>query len=168
MSAARELRQRTQSCHEAVDAAFGVYNLTDRASYARMLRAHARALVPAEGALAAWPGLPAWRPRAGLIAADLAGLGEAMPEAPAFALGDEAAAWGALYVLEGSRLGNAMLVRGVPVGWPAAYMGARHESGGWRALLGAIDARCGGADWLDRAVAGAEATFGLYLAAVQA
>jgi len=167
MSAAQELRRRTADCHEAVDAAFGGYDLSDRDRYAALLTAHARALLPAEEALLRWPGLPRWRSRAQALRSDLASLEQAQPAELGFALASEEAAWGTLYVLEGSRLGNAMLSRQIGAGLPAAYMGARHESGEWRALLKAFDTagEQGGTEWLSRAVDGAEQTFALYLRA---
>ena len=129
-------------------------------------RAHARALPAAEAALAARPGLPDFRRRAPLLADDLAALGEPTPAPLRFALPDgEAAGWGALYVVEGSRLGGIMLARSVPADLPAAYLGARHRSGEWRTLLAALDqaaARAGTDRWIDEAIAGARATFDLY------
>ena len=76
----RRLRAATAHAHEAVDAVFGDYDLTDRDSYARFLSAHAAAMVPLEAALDAagaervtadW----AERKRGDLILADLAALG---------------------------------------------------------------------------------------------
>lgn len=167
MSAAQELRRRTASCHEAVDVAFGGYDLSDRDRYAALLTVHARALLPAEEALSRWPGLPRWRSRAQALRSDLASLSRAKPAELGFMLASEEAAWGALYVLEGSRLGNAMLSRQIGSGLPAAYMSARHEGGEWRALLQAFDTagQQGDAEWLSRAVDGAEQTFALYLRA---
>ena len=72
--------------------------------------------------------------------------------------------WGALYVIEGSRLGGQLLARSVPTGLPVAYLSSRHRPGEWRALLAAIEARGseGGEAWRAAAVAGAQATFALY------
>ncbi|SEM81350.1 heme oxygenase [Sphingomonas gellani] len=165
MTPTHDLRDRTRACHDAVDTAFGAHDLGDRGAYAQLLTVHARAVAAAEAALGHWPELPAWRARMPMLAADLDGLDVALPAPLPFSLANAAQAWGALYVLEGSRLGNAMLARSVGPGLPHAYMAARHEQGGWRALLAAIDARAeaGGAQWLDDAVAGAEAAFALFL-----
>lgn len=102
--------------------------------------------------------------RTPLLAADLAALGLTMPDAPASPAADLAAAWGALYVVEGSRLGGAMLARQVPAKWPSAYLGAVHPPGGWRAIRAAIDDAAAGEDdrWREAMVAGAVETFDLY------
>jgi heme oxygenase len=107
-------------------------------------------------------------PRTPLLAADLADLGRAMPTPLAFAEdADEAACWGCLYVVEGSRLGGAMLARQVPETLPARYLGAAHPPGQWRAIRDAIDAAGEGKDagWRARLVEGALACFALYEAA---
>lgn len=164
MSIAR-LRALTQPLHDHVDAAFGGFRLDDRVSYGRFLRAHALALPAAETALATVDGVPAWRPRAPLLAADLADLGESGPTPIAFDLPTgQGAAWGALYVVEGSRLGGVMLARGIGAGLPSRYLGAAHLPGEWRDLRLAFDERSasGGAGWMDEASAGAHATFALY------
>lgn len=118
LSAVAALREATGSDHDAVDAAFGGFDLKTRAGYAAFLIAHARALPAVEEALAAIPAFPAPRPRTDLLAVDLAALGEPMPDPLPFALTDHgAAAWGTLYVIEGSRLGGIMLARSVADGW---------------------------------------------------
>lgn len=165
MTAIALLRAHTAPAHDAVDAAFGAHDLTAPDSYRRFLRSHALALPAAEQALAAHADLPPWRERTALLAADLADLGEAMPAALAFDLPDvPGAAWGALYVAEGSRLGGIMLARDVPASLPSRYLGARHESGEWRRLLAAIDGegRARGDAWVAGAIEGADACFALY------
>ena len=52
----RALRERTSEAHERVDSAFGGYELSDRSSYAAMLRAHLEALMPYEASLTGWQG----------------------------------------------------------------------------------------------------------------
>ena len=171
MSAAAALRALTQPLHDRVDAAFGAPSLADRASYRSFLRAHALALPAAEAALASVTGLPDWRPRTPLLAADLADLGQAVPPALPLALpAGDAAAWGVFYVVEGSRLGGAMLARQVAPGLPRRYLAAAHLSGEWRAQRAAIDAAAevGGAGWIERAAAAAEACFILYADAAEA
>jgi heme oxygenase len=152
-----------------VDAAFGRFDLGEAAGYRAFLTAHARALPAAEARMAALPFAATLAPRAPLLAGDLAALEASMPEASSLPPADEAAAWGTLYVVEGSRLGGAMLARGVPAGWPAAYLGAVHPAGGWRAIRAAVDAA--GADkndaWRARMVAGALETFDLYARAAR-
>ena len=166
MSLVQLLRRETTADHEAVDARYGGFRLNDRGDYARFLLAHARALPAVEAALANDPVLPAWRERTTLLAADLAALDATMPACLPFAA-DDAGRWGALYVIEGSRLGGALLARSVPAGWPARYLGAKHLSGEWRGLLAALDEQGQGATeaWRSAVVDGARRTFALYGAA---
>jgi heme oxygenase len=184
MSFVQTLRAATAADHRQVDDRFGGFALDDPAAYVRFLRAHGRALPAVEAALAqagvgagagmgAGAMLPPWRPRAPLIAADLAALGAPMPPPLPFTL-DGAERWGALYVMEGSRLGGQLLARRVACGLPVAYLSAKHAAGAWRTLLAAIDAQAAAADagradagradagWADAALAGARATFALY------
>ena len=46
---------------------------------------------------------------------------------------------GAIYVLEGSRLGGAVLKRTVPGHFPRRFLEARQAAGSWRTLLQALD-----------------------------
>ena len=160
----QRLRAASGPAHDRVDAAYGAFRLDDRDDYVAFLTAHARALPAVEAALAAHPGLPIWRERTSLLRDDLADLARAMPPSLPFALDDDAAAWGALYVTEGSRLGGTLLARAVAEGWPGRYLGARHLPGEWRALLAAIEAKAADASpaWHEAAVAGAMNCFALY------
>ncbi len=159
-----------------MDAAFGRFALDDADGYRAFLIAHARALPAAEARMAALPFAATLTPRVPLLAGDLAVLGSAMPmplvyprPAASNEQEDRAAAWGTLYVVEGSRLGGAMLARGVPTGWPTAYLGAVHPAGGWRAIRAAVDAAGIDKDdqWHARMVAGALETFDLYARAAR-
>ena len=163
-SAIAALRARTAARHDEVDAAFGGFRLDRPDAYRQFLTAHARALPGAEALLAAAPGLPAWRPRTPLLMEDLANLGGVMPSPLPLTLPVDAAAWGVLYVVEGSRLGGAMLARQVAPGLPRRYLDAAFEQGEWRTMRAAIDAQAARQDeaWLAGAVAGAEACFALY------
>ncbi|MGJ3630037.1 biliverdin-producing heme oxygenase [Sphingomonas sp. MMS24-JH45] len=128
LSASALLREATRPAHDGVDAADGRFDLGVREDYAAFLTAHARALPAAEARMAMLPFAATLPPRAPLLAADLAALDVAPPDPLALPTVDEAAAWGTLYVVEGSRLGGAMLARGVP-------RGGRRGSGGpcpWR------------------------------------
>ncbi len=165
MTPVARLRAATAASHDMVDAAFGHHDLTKAEDYSRFLIAHALALPAAERQFATMDGLPPWRSRTPLLLADLNDLGHIIPTPLAFSLPDMAsAAWGALYVTEGSRLGGIMLARSVDAGLPTRYLGARHESGEWRRLLAAIDAEGErqGQAWTDGAITGAEACFALY------
>ena len=164
----QRLRSESGPAHDRVDAAYGAFRLDQRDDYAAFLAAHARALPAVEAALAAHPDLPPWRERTSLLAADLTDLGRTMPPPLPFVLDDDGAAWGALYVTEGSRLGGTLLARSVAAGWPGRYLGARHLSGEWRTLLAAIESKAMEAvpAWRDAAMAGAMACFALYERAV--
>lgn len=139
------LREGTAADHERLDALFGGFRLNDERAYRAFLTAHAMALPAMERALdeygfadqlADWPD----RRRAQAIARDLAALGAAMPPPlPSPSLDTSAARWGAAYVLEGSRLGGAMLARSVPDGWPKSYLGTAQPPGAWRAFLAKLD-----------------------------
>jgi len=171
MSARATLRSATSTRHDAVDAAYGAFVLAEAISYGRFLTAHARALPAVEKALRACATLPPFAPRTELLRADLAQLGRPMPDPmPLAPHSNEAAAFGALYVIEGSRLGGAMLARQVPDTLPRAYLSATHDSGGWRMFWERLDRaeETGGPGWIDRAIAAAKATFDLYAAAAAA
>lgn len=62
-----------------------------------------------------------------------------------------------------------MLARAVPAPWPAAYLGAVHPAGGWRAIRSAIDAAAASRHpgWRERMVASALETFDLYARAAR-
>lgn len=162
--ARQALRNATMASHDRVDDLFSGFSLVDRASYTTFLKAHARALAPLEAiARPAAPRLP-------LLAEDLAALGESLPvpvDTPDQA--GEGFRWGALYALEGSRLGGAMLARRVAADLPRAYLSAVHEKGGWVAFQQQLDVQAdqGGDAWIDGAVRGAEAAFALFEAAAQ-
>jgi heme oxygenase len=127
-----------------VDAAFSRFELSDRADYGRFLQAQAVGLFPLERALSAgiaprlaieWPN----RRRTEKLTADLAALGLAVPphgdEPP---IREAAAALGTVYVLEGSRLGGAVLRRSVGLGLPCAFL-APGAPGLWRDLIESIE-----------------------------
>lgn len=156
------IRDRTRPDHDVVDTLFGAFDLTSAPSYAAMLLVHARALLPIEHWMNAVATGPAWSPRGDALRQDLDALG-AVPTAfdPLNWPADDAAAWGTAYVLEGSRLGGAMLARQVGAGLPRAYLGHVHEPGGWRAFLVAFEAKANaeGTAWQDRTIAGAQRAF---------
>ncbi|WP_420384078.1 biliverdin-producing heme oxygenase [Novosphingobium sp.] len=162
------LRAATRSNHDAVDAAFGASELTSRNGYRNFLLAHARVVPLVERLLAPSDMIDGWEGRTAALFQDLAALGLERPREIDFVLPDgEAARWGALYVVEGSRLGGAMLVRGVPEGLPTAYLADVHGHGKWRELLAALDAAEQDMVWRQDAVAGAKAMFGAYLLATR-
>lgn len=163
------LRTATRIDHDAVDAAFGGFGLRERAAYGRFLRAHARILPMAERLIDPAALLPGWQGRTAALEADLAALEVALPPPVDWVVpvGD-AARWGALYVVEGSRLGGAVLARMIATGQPSAYLSARHGAGGWRELLDRLDGAERGVGWRPHAVAGAKAMFSAYRRAAAA
>lgn len=168
MSLRTELRAATADDHTRLDATFGGFDLADPVAYRRFLRAHARALAPIEQAIAASPAPAAWNPRMDRIADDLAALGEPLPPPMTLAATDDATLWGMRYVVEGSRLGGALLARQVGSGLPADYLGAQLGKGEWRGFLDALEAagEAGGAEWRAEAVAGARAAFAMFARSV--
>lgn len=168
MPAATHLRSVTGPSHDIVDSAFSGYDLAVPRDYGRFLLAHAEATAAVEGVLSQDAALPRWRPRLTLLLSDLAALGLS-PRPPLRFDPDPrpAARLGALYVLEGSRLGGALLEKRVFAGAPRAFLSAWHEPGEWRSFLLTLEDRALGQDaqWLDDLAAGAIACFALYAGA---
>ncbi|MET0246182.1 MAG: biliverdin-producing heme oxygenase [Sphingomonas sp.] len=170
MSAHSALRDATASSHERVDAAFSSYDLGDAAGYAAFLQAHAEAFLPIEAALDAagverliddWPA----RRRSGAIRQDLAQLGEAVPNTSSptpMAIAGDGQIAGALYVLEGSRLGGRFLARRVPDGFPRAYLDADQAPGNWRKLLDRLDLILYDAEAMKSAIGAAQEAFAAF------
>lgn len=177
------LRDGTTQAHDRVDAAFADFDLTDRASYARFLAAHADVVWPLEAALPGERVVDDWesRKRGHLLREDLAFLpksvrpelvegraaaGDGQDGEPPFdklrANGDEAAIAGTLYVLEGSRLGGKFLARSLPTGFPRAYLDADQRAEKWQQLLGLIDQRLRDPAALETALSAARATFAAF------
>lgn len=145
-SARGALRTATAAYHDRVDAVFSRADLANRDDYGRFLQAQAGAYLPAEAALAragAATIVPDWdlRRRSSRLTADLAALGVAAPADDAeIAFEDDAAVLGGVYVLEGSRLGGALLARGVPEDFPKSFL-ASDQSAHWRHLLDLLEHR---------------------------
>ena len=116
-SARQLLRAKTAADHANVDARFSALVGEGTAGYGEFLRLSAAAIYPLERALTEGNVerlLPDWqeRSRRAALRADLADLGiDDPPLIRLPALDDEANQFGALYVLEGSRLGARVLVR---------------------------------------------------------
>lgn len=146
VTARQALRNATSGHHERVDAIFSTAALDARGSYARFLRAQAAAHLPVERALeqggvaaliSDWPA----RRRRESLESDLEALGEKIPPAAGnLSLDSDAALLGALYVLEGSRLGASVLKRSVPPEFPMKFLGGV-DSAAWRSLLQLLDER---------------------------
>ena len=112
------LKEATSADHARLDARLGALNLQSAGGYRQFLEINAAALVPLERALIHagvrdW--LPDWdrRARTGAILSDLAALGGKPLFLDVSPLRDRLAVLGALYVLEGSRLGAAYLLKTV-------------------------------------------------------
>ncbi|HUO23082.1 MAG TPA: biliverdin-producing heme oxygenase [Caulobacteraceae bacterium] len=160
------LRESTKDSHEHVDRAFARFDLNDPGGYAAFLRAHARVVPALENAVngqALWSG---WTPRAPALLEDLRALGAAPPASwPEVRALGPAAAWGLQYVLEGSKLGGAVLARRVGARLPRRYLTA--DTGGWRPFQAELE-RAGGAGdpvWRDQATRAAKEAFSLFRAA---
>ncbi len=154
------LREATAECHARLDALFAGFDLADRAQYGRFLTAHAAALIPLE---AQFRGEPTADPRSDMLRADLAALGLSLPAPlPAPQLSDPAMRWGAAYVVEGSRLGGALLARRVAPLLPRAYLAAPQPPGAWRKFLEKLANALYTDDTIAAATRGALAAFGLF------
>ena len=171
MSARVALRAATRADHERVDALYSRFDLTRAADYRRFLAAQAAAHIPVEEALdhaGASTVLPDWerRRRAELLRRDLDETGAepsvAMLAPNFFGL---PALLGGLYVIEGSRLGGALLKRGLPAGTSARFLDAPAEPGAWRRLIATIDTSIGAPDEIAAATSAAQAVFRLFEAA---
>lgn len=168
----KALREGTADAHARLDGLFESFDLSDRASYAAFLSAHAQALLPVEAALDAAGAARItddWeqRKRGALVAADLAALDASIPAPPPYAhdLVDDAAIAGALYVVEGSRLGGRLLARRVAPGLPKRYLDPGQSAENWRVLLARIDGVLYDEGLTKRAIAAALDVFAAFEAA---
>lgn len=110
------IRDVTRDAHERLDSRMSALNLGARAGYETFLRTTAAALFPLEREIGAGAPLTDWprRRRSGCLARDLSRLGLAAPaplDPPP--LDGNAQRLGALYVIEGSRLGGKMILKTV-------------------------------------------------------
>ncbi len=167
-SSARDiLRTATAEAHARVDQSFGTFELGDRAGYAEFLRAQAASFLPVEAALdraGATDLLPDWpeRRRAQLLQSDLSAMGVAAHDSDTrVAFGSSAAMLGAIYVLEGSRLGGRMLARAVPPEFPQLFLAAG-SSTLWRRLISVLDKQLVSPDDQAEAIAAARQVFALF------
>jgi len=140
------LRDVTREAHERVDSMLSGFRLSEPDEYADFLAVQAAAFIPVEAALdraGAARLLPDWndRRRSEALLADLAALGRAAPVAngsPVY--DDDAAVWGGLYVIEGSRLGGLVLRKSVPSDFPQAFLSPQDSgNSGWPAFVAAME-----------------------------
>jgi heme oxygenase len=144
LSAHQHLRAATRAAHDRVDAHFAGYDLAEARQYRDFLLAHAVAFIPAEQAIEdaggnAIPGFEGSR-RSDALLEDLSDLGLKLPQSKTFrALQTWPEVLGSAYVLEGSRLGGAVLVRQVGADLPRRFLSARPPGGHWRAFVAYLD-----------------------------
>lgn len=165
MNARSRLRAATRTEHAAIDQLFSRFDLSQAAGYRSFLGAVAAAHTGIEDALDAAGAadlLDDWseRRRTHLLRADLADLdikigGVIAPSD----FSTEAQVLGGIYVLEGSRLGGALLSSRLAPGTPARFLTAAARPGAWRNLLLLLDHRLDTPAELDLAVGAARACF---------
>ncbi|MFO1014886.1 MAG: biliverdin-producing heme oxygenase [Caulobacteraceae bacterium] len=158
--AAHRLREGTASSHASVDKAFSAFDMTARDGYGGFLLAMGRVLPGAERAV---EGLV--EARADGLFSDLEALGLARPHSVAFSPMTGAAAWGAAYVLEGSRLGAKVLERRVSADLPRTFLSQGHAGGGWAAFRARLNQAADGEAWIMAALASARDVFAAFEAA---
>jgi heme oxygenase len=161
------LRTATAAAHERVDHAFGGFDLSDRDEYCAFLIAQAQPLATVEAAVDTFDPaaiLPDWpeRRRSALIAADLADFDVPMPAPEPLGLDSVEAALGAIYVLEGSRLGGALLARNVPMDLPGRFIRCPAAPKRWRGLIEVLDRTLVTDDQREVAESAARAVFDLF------
>ncbi|RHW17372.1 hypothetical protein D1610_10375 [Sphingomonas gilva] len=161
------LRSATAEHHDRVDKVFSAAALDRREGYGQFLTAQAGALFATERALdngRAETVVPDWpsRRRAELLRGDLIAFGlSPPPPLDRLELNGDAALLGAIYVLEGSRLGGALLKRSVPAHFPTAFLSGGNSLS-WRRLLSIIDERLKAADDMNSAITAASEVFALF------
>jgi len=168
LSARAYLRAITRDAHDRVDAGFSKFDLSTVEGYADFLVAQAAAFLPVEAALdraGAEELLPDWpqRRRGDALKSDLERLGRDVPEPmtpPDFS--DAASVWGGLYVLEGSRLGGAILHKAVGADFPTSFLDPPQEKGLWRQFVAAVERNLYQDVLLERAGVGAIRTFACF------
>jgi heme oxygenase len=158
------LRALTTPDHARVDRAFARFDLSTAEGYREFLTAQARALLPLEQALDAgeadravadWPE----RRRSPALRQDLADLGLEVPKSVELRpITAPARQFGTIYVLEGSRLGGALLKRSLAPRLPAAFF-APAPSGRWQEFLALMEREVATPDARSAAVAAAGAAF---------
>lgn len=168
MSAHERLRAETRAAHERVDARFSGLDLKDPADYRRFLGLHAAAFLPLEQALTdagAARLVEDWQAmrRSDELVADLTDLGltvPASPPPPTFA--GDAELLGGIYVLEGSRLGGAVLRKTVDPAFPHRFLAHPQPPGRWRGLVALMERYLYQPVLLDSAVAAALGAFAYF------
>lgn len=180
MTVRQRLRTGLAPLHEKLDARITAACLSPRADAARLLAVHVLAFPPvvaglqAAGAARLWPAWDGPARLAALLAE--AGLGAPHgPVPPPETFGSEAMAWGGLYAVLGSRLGNRVVLhRLAAAGEPADSAFLRPGAGDgaeWRRFLDRLEAVLGpaaaGMNVCRGAVEGAALVLERYMDAVE-
>ncbi len=161
------LKQATAEAHDRLDRVVSGFDLGEREGYAGFLLAQAAAFPAVETALAragADQIVEGWatRRRSAALRRDMEMLGLAFPiSEPAPTLTTPAEVLGACYVLEGSRLGGAMLIRTVGSGLPTAFLTPGPPEA-WRSLVSLLDQHLVSEQSVAQAVTAASAVFALF------
>jgi heme oxygenase len=174
------LRAATRGAHSKADHLFGCFDLADPEAYRRLLAVH-QAVVPfcetileasgVDALISDWPS----RTRAAALAEDLAIIGAGSGSALGLASQvDAPAAFGMLYVLEGSRLGGAVLIRRLEANPDVNCRSAMHYFGHgeglnlWPSFVVAFDKSPDVLGNYEAVVSSALETFELFICAARA
>lgn len=142
----RSALRAAAEAHARLDGLLSTFDLARRPDYVALLLTQAPAFLAGEAALdvaSTERVIKGWasRRRSAALLRDLAIRGlVASSAAPLPHFSTDAEVLGAAYVLEGSRLGGAMLVRAVGLGLPTACF-APGNPADWRAFISLIDER---------------------------
>lgn len=166
------LRAATARDHARLDKMAAGLDVSRPDGYRAFLLWHARVLPVLEERLGMMPELPDWaeRRRAAALMDDLSALDLKVPapcRAPPLLNGPERI--GALYVLEGSRLGAAVLARRVESGQPhapRAFLTHGRDAQLWRHFLIWLEEQHIAEEAVPDMIAGARATFAAYTQAL--
>lgn len=169
LSLRTRLRQETRANHEALDRLFDGLTIDDSALYRRFIRMNHAAHAAIEPRLATSPIAPTWSrsagPRLAGLQADMQALELQPLEGPDLHLdfADPASAAGIAYVLEGSRLGAKMILKGArangAVKAPTHYLEASSETAPFADFLNALSEWARSEDDARRCIAAADAGF---------
>ena len=156
-----KLRAATADDHRRTEAGFAASLASLPDSYPDFLMAHAMAFPAVGAALSARLDWPSWSERWADLKSDLATLGLAAPRPVALAAAaSRAEALGMAYVLEGSRMGSALLLRDLPADLPNAYLAGGGDRAPWLRLLALLESASPEAE--SGAIAGARAAFAAF------
>jgi heme oxygenase len=178
MNVRATLRAATSPRHAELDGGFSALDVTKRADYATFLRGIAAAYLPVEARLKQggirslfndW----AQRARGDALRNDLAALGQQVPLLDAPVLETPEAMLGALYVLEGSRLGGELLRRRVQssldaeVRGASRFLGHGEKAGLWQSFLARLESHPVDEAGIERMTRAADDTFVLFIVAAK-